>query len=64
VTNTHLNHNSLVSVTKKRKVVTKGVIIKGVYFISILECPKFDGFSIWQNGLISRMLIKIYKLKI
>ncbi len=63
MTNTHLNHNSLVSVTKKKS-GTKGVIIKGVYCISILECPKFDGFFIWQNGLISRKLIKIYKFKI
>jgi hypothetical protein len=30
VTNTRLNHNSLVSKKKKKKVVTKGVIMKGV----------------------------------
>jgi hypothetical protein len=43
---THLNHNSLVS---QKKVVTKGVIIKGVYYINIMHilynCDKLDGLK-------------------
>jgi hypothetical protein len=37
---THLNHNSLVSQKKeKKKVVTKGMIIKGVCYSYMNSCP-------------------------